>query len=340
MLARGWSWTAAGLFVAFLIAIEVLHEFGYRLDGSQAKVVNCYEFFNQVLHWNELLPDNPDLTEGLWEGNPSKGFDQAHQDKVEWLLDSAECGPGVRVLEVGCGNGNLLAGVAAQGGVGVGITLSPSQAESCRRKGLRAEVCDFWALDDAWDGGFDAIVFNGPLEHFHSGHVGESQQRLYDRLFERCARLLDKGSRIRRVVITCVHMRMELSYTPINVMHLYLIERTYGGCYPIAPEGLVGSAAPHFDVLLFRDSPQDYYLTSVEWLRRMHLFRATSRPTAFAKDLARVSLLKVPYWLHKFVQFLAGSWLWQFDATRQTPPMQHLWFVLKARESRWPARNA
>jgi SAM-dependent methyltransferase len=69
-----------------------------------------------------------------------------------------------RVLDVGCGSGELLAHYAALGWEAYGIDPAPSAVAATRRRGL--SVHEGTLADRPWDGvKFDLIVFSHSLEH-------------------------------------------------------------------------------------------------------------------------------------------------------------------------------
>lgn len=73
------------------------------------------------------------------------------------LLEVAAVGPGVRVLDVGCGSGELVAEAAATGATATGVDPAPGMVEVARRAGLDVRVADAESLP--WpDGTFDVVL--------------------------------------------------------------------------------------------------------------------------------------------------------------------------------------
>ncbi len=68
---------------------------------------------------------------------------------------------GERILDLGCGDGSLSAGIAARGCTVVGIDNSVAQVEAARARGLDARVADGQAL--TFDGEFDGVFTNAAL---------------------------------------------------------------------------------------------------------------------------------------------------------------------------------
>lgn len=89
---------------------------------------------------------------------------------------------GRRLLDVGCGDGQLLSTAREEGWIGRGIDLCEPAIELCHRRGLPASTTDFFdrSLDDAR---FDVIVMSELVEH-----VPEPQ-----RFLQRAEALLERG---------------------------------------------------------------------------------------------------------------------------------------------------
>jgi SAM-dependent methyltransferase len=87
---------------------------------------------------------------------------------ADLLRHFRELPAGAHLLEVGCGDGRLLAALAARGLVVTGIEPSPSAADRARRRGVEVIAADLdqaaARLEDLPP--FDALVFWHSLEHF------------------------------------------------------------------------------------------------------------------------------------------------------------------------------
>lgn len=75
------------------------------------------------------------------------------------LLDATGAGPGTRLLDVGCGTGELLAEAAARGAAAAGADVAPGMVARARRAAPGADVRVADAEDLPWpDGAFDVVA--------------------------------------------------------------------------------------------------------------------------------------------------------------------------------------
>src|SRR6476661_9730458 len=81
------------------------------------------------------LGELADFSGAKFDGDFSLTLEQAQRRKHEYVAEQIGITEGRRVLDVGCGWGPLLNYVREKGAVGVGVTLSTGQYESCRRQG-------------------------------------------------------------------------------------------------------------------------------------------------------------------------------------------------------------
>ena len=286
------------------------------------RVVTCYSIFDKFFPTTGLL----DYTEGIYDGDPDVPFEVAQARQINYLLDEVGCTKGTRILDLGCGNGTLLAAVRARGGVGVGITIVPEQVEVCRARGLDARLVDFKSMDETWNASFDAIVANGPIEHFVQleDAVAGRADTIYRGMFETMHRLIDPASPVRRVVNTTVHFarppsdpftltRSLLTLRPFSDdFHYLLLNRSFGGYYPV-PGQLERCATGLFDLVKQVEATRDYYYTSEAWLK--HIRKALASPV-----LLRIIRKAMPAFVRQPRQFAAmvvcmlgtESWNWQF----------------------------
>jgi cyclopropane-fatty-acyl-phospholipid synthase len=126
--------------------------------------------------------------------NPEETLETAQERKLELISTKLGLRPGMRLLDVGCGWGQMLIHAAQHHGVdGVGITISKEQAELAEKRVAEAGVADQIEIRlqdyrDIADGPFDAISSIGMFEH-----VGRAGMQAYA---SRLASLLAEGGRL------------------------------------------------------------------------------------------------------------------------------------------------
>lgn len=113
--------------------------------------------------WNEEMARKYDPE--AYHDHPNAIVRMVERMRVRRLLSALDVRPGQRVLEVGCGAGNILAEI--QGAELHGVDLSPWLLEKARaRLGTRAELREGWAEDLPYpDGHFDRVYSSEVLEH-------------------------------------------------------------------------------------------------------------------------------------------------------------------------------
>ncbi|MEU2022104.1 class I SAM-dependent methyltransferase [Streptomyces sp. NPDC016469] len=85
---------------------------------------------------------------------------------VPALLDAAGAGPGTRLLDVGCGTGNVAAAALARGASVRAVDAEPDKVAATRRAAPGAEVRSGTLPQLPYaDGEFDAVVANFVLNH-------------------------------------------------------------------------------------------------------------------------------------------------------------------------------
>jgi len=294
-------------------------------------VVACYSVFD---HFFPALGFT-DLTDGMYEGDPTWPYEAAQARQADTLLDWGEVGPGRRLLDIGCGYGRILRAAQLRGARAWGITVSPEQVRRDRATGLNVRLADYKHLGPEWDGQFDAVIANGSLEHFvqASDVAAGRDDEIYRHLFATVHRLLDPGRGPRRFVSTAIHFRRRPDprdcLQPPSVFrpgshsfHWSRLTRSFGGWYPV-PGQLEQCASEHFRLIHEEDGTEDYRFTSEAWLfaaRRTLASVATVR--LWWKALPVV--LRRPVHTIRMLQCLLGSesWNWQFRG--DPPPTQLL----------------
>lgn len=286
------------------------------------RVVNCYSAVDRLFPACGLF----DLTEGIYHGNSETPYEIAQANQHNYLLEQALCGPGGRLLDIGCGYGTLLERAQERGAAGTGITIAPEQAAFCRSRHLNVLPLDYRALPNDWNGTFDCIIANGAIEHFVCPEdvAARRADEIYRQLFAAVHRLIDPHSASRRFVTTTIHVVREprdalaIRRNPLRFhcgsddFHWSVLEAGWGGYYPSIGQ-LRRCANGFFELIDEVDGTEDYRLTSDEWLRRIRRALTSWQAANIIGRLLPV-LVRAPRQVLAllFATFVSESWNWQF----------------------------
>lgn len=283
-------------------------------------VVACYSVFDRFFPACGFT----DLTDGMYEGYPSRPYEAAQARQAEALLDRAEVWSASRLLDLGCGYGRVLRAAAARGARAWGITVSPEQVKRNTRAGLNVRLQNYKHLGPEWDGQFDAVIANGSLEHFvqPADAFAGRDDAIYRHLFATVHRLLDPDTAGAKFVTTAIHFRRRDPSDRVKPpsafargsagFHWARLARSFGGWYPV-PGQLERCAEGYFRLIDEEDGTEDYRLTSEAWLSGV-------RRTLRSWRLPRVAwaalpvLVRRPAHTVRMLRCMLGSesWNWQF----------------------------
>jgi cyclopropane-fatty-acyl-phospholipid synthase len=288
---------------------------------TSPRVITCYSIVDRLMRACGF----PDLTEGMYEGDPTRPYEEAQARQTAVLLDRARCAAGTRLLDIGCGYGRILRSARERGASAIGITVSPEQVRSGRQAGLDVQILDYRHLDDTWNASFDAAIANGSIEHFAQPEdaVAGRDDGVYRYLFETVHRVLDPNSPSGRFITTVIHFRRrpdpaDLLRPPSaftrgsDAFHWSRLAHSLGGWYPIAGQ-LERCACGYFELIDEEDGTEDYRLTSEAWLQGVcSKLRSLDGLGIWLRALPVV--LTRPAYLSRMLRCFLGSesWNWQF----------------------------
>lgn len=319
------------------------------VSSGEPGVVECYRGpFHRIVFKGAGLAG---YNEGRYADDPGRIHAEAHRLQnrkiVELALFGREGGEWKgagkpRLLDIGCGNGELLEVARGMGVEGVGITLVPEQVEECRRRGLIAYELNYRDIDCEWHGQFDALVLKGSLDHFVQPRdvAAGLDAALYRDLFRILRLLLDSRSPSGRVVNSTIEYlrRPEASSLLRNPFshpfgsdeyHWAWLHQMYSGWHP-TPGELALRARPHFALEREEDVSEDYRLSAEHCLRVITKAALTS-PRLWREAL--VSLMKFPTrtLAHAWGLYVSQSTNWYFRGPN--PPVRAVLQTWKATQA-------
>lgn len=222
----------------------------------------------------------------------------------------------ITLLDIGCGNGDLMGFFRRAGLRVVGLTISPEQHGQLRRKGFDVSLGDYHDYHSQYGGQIDIITAIGCLEHIASARAcsrrgirRENSERR--RVFGHFKRYLKRASPFRTVLCTTLHINPRFC----SAFNSYLMERAYGGWYHIDAPGQrmpdkLGQEG--FRLEEVRDTTVHYYLASAS--DDTH-FGVPGCVTFNHVMLSLLAPLVNPQCLALVLYTLRGVWMWQFDGS-------------------------
>lgn len=203
------------------------------------------------------------------------------------LLGFADLHPGLRVLDVGCGRGELALNAALAGADTTGVDYSAAalalaaEAAAALGRGVdprpRFVRCDAKSLPFP-DASFDRILSTEVAEHLHPWEL--------DRCYAECARVLAPGGHL--VVHTVPNRLRYTAYYPLRNAAARVLGRRrptadrdpledHFHVNELSPLGMWRSLRRHFWVRVFVRSPRDFFLRDLRTAARrahpLHLLR-------------------------------------------------------------------
>jgi cyclopropane-fatty-acyl-phospholipid synthase len=177
----------------------------------------------------------------------------------------------------------MLKAIRDSAGEGIGLTLSPKQAEACRHHGLNVILRDWKELQPGELGKFEVVISIGSFEHFCSveEYFEGKRDEIYDYFFRTCHDLLvDDGRLYLQTMTWGKHLpwgdreptaednkRCSLQAPYKSDERILASVRMFfpGSWVPRDLNHIAGIAEPYFDLLAASDGRLDYVQTLTEW---------------------------------------------------------------------------
>lgn len=161
-----------------------------RLDQANVRSrssKNVLHHYGLTRQFYELFLDEDRLYSMAYYRDPANSLERAQLDKKALIAAKLRLGPGMRVLDIGCGWGGLGLYLNRHYGCEVlGVSLAPDQVAFANERAEAAGVADKvkFKLMDYRDvtGTFDRISSVGMIEHLGAPHYNEYFAKTYDLL--------------------------------------------------------------------------------------------------------------------------------------------------------------
>lgn len=222
-----------------------------------------------------------DFSGAMYNGDFSLSLEQAQRQKHRFMAEQLHIEQGSRVLDMGCGWGPFLRYIRELGAVGIGLTLSDAQFETCRKNGFDVYIKDVRTVRPSDFGVFDAVVSVGAFEHFCSleEYQQGKQEEIYSSFFQTVYNLLPVNGRFYLQTMTFGKNMVDVADMDItadknsNEYLTALLAKYFPGSWlPYGSEMIIRAAAPFFKVIFISSGRLDYIETTNQWRKRIWKF--------------------------------------------------------------------
>lgn len=233
--------------------------------------------------------------------------EQAQKNKFKKIIELLELKPGHRLLDLGCGEGDLVKYCQDIGIEAAGVTLVKCQAERAKKRGLNVKCGSFHDFLKEFENHFDAVTFVGPLEHAAPhGHHPRSKKLVelaFNKIFMNAEGYLNPESKIRRIFTSTFHINPKY----YRSFGSFVLSRTYGGAYPADIDGSCVHDYGSGTLIHVSDHTEDYYFATVN--QPDHFGHTRNRNILKALMLFPI----YPIILYVIIYDFFGYWMWHFD---------------------------
>jgi len=307
------------LFIGIFIANEILYLlFNIDLYPSGDRTELCYsgnhskKFFKNKQY--EIMHNN--LTEGIYPDGRCVSSDQAEINRFDLFIKLLNIKPGDRVLDAGCGHGNLTEYLREKNIDAYGITLTHKQySDNIKKYGNHYFFGDYTHFHKELANKFDHIILPGSLEHPFGGNcfkesTAKNKSKKMTEMFEMFKRYFKPDSNAKNILITCIHSHSadnKLFKSMRNKIIIYCTERMFGGCYPTFGQYSVAQSLKNanYNVTEELDKTYDYYFSSYCDIKHF------GNPFEFAMLLVGFPINQ--FIIHTYLYWKYGMWMWMWS---------------------------
>lgn len=323
------------LFLLIPFALLFLNEILYihfNLDAfdGPSRTQLFYDITTTYFIKNEGKTTN--LTEGLYLKNiydntslmteeESKKFSpiEANHNKYKKFFMFLNISPSeykhLKILDLGCGNGDFIKYCNSLGIQTSGMSISNEQAQSLKEQNLDVYQGSYRELQPQFIGKYDIVTFWGSLEHMTQAYPcskrgEEKAEKTINHIMSHVKQYYRSDTKYRLLFSTTLHMNRNLCKDTLNV---YLIERAYGGWYFY--DESKQTLSDKIEKIGFKKIKQEdftYHYYMVTKIDPNH-FGCPAEPNFYNLMSLFFGIFVNPNLIAMSLYTLRGEWMWQFD---------------------------
>lgn len=322
-------------FLLVPFALFILNELLYvnfNLDGLDGPSRTKLFYDITTTYFIKHDEKNTNLTEGIYlkdlhddhslmtvEEAKQMDPEEANLNKYRKFFMYANIHPyeykGLRILDMGCGNGDFIKYCNSLGMKTTGMAISYQQVEELKKQGLDVYLGDYRELQPQFIGNYDVITFWGSLEHITQSYpCSKSGEKKADRVIQQMLSHLKQyycpQSNYKLLFTTTIHMNKQVCK---NTLNAYLLERAYGGWYFYeSANETVADKAQKSGLRKLKNQDFTYHYYMATKIDPTH-FGNPGEPNIYNVPSVLFGLLINPSLFFMGLYSLRGEWMWQFD---------------------------
>jgi cyclopropane fatty-acyl-phospholipid synthase-like methyltransferase len=221
----------------------------------------------------------------------------------------------LKILDMGCGNGDFMKYCKSLGIEASGISISKQQVIELKKQKLDVYLGSYRELQPQFVGKYDIVTFWGSLEHLTQSYPcsksGEKKaKKILNQVMNHVKQYYQPNSNHRFLFTSTLHMNKRLCENTVNA---YLVERAYGGWYfyDTIHETVADLVEPiGFKKQRQMDLTYHYYMaTKID----PNHFGCPSKPNIYSVLALLFGIFINPNVMAMSLYTLRGEWMWQFD---------------------------
>lgn len=251
-----------------MLTDKIAPTFTMGLGASAEAIRSHYDIGDDF--YRSWLDSEMVYSAACWESGDS--LETAQLRKLDFHLSAVACGPGSRILDVGCGWGAMLRRAVYERGaaLAVGLTLSNAQASAILSRqdaGISVEISSYEDFRPREP--YSGIISVGAFEHFVTPEANSKvRAQVYRGFFERCHNWLSRRGALSLQTIMWGNVDPAKRRDILQEEVFPESDLPYLGEIVAASQGL-------FELYRLESGSTDYIKTLEAWLERLRNSRET-----------------------------------------------------------------
>ena len=321
------------IFIVLFLIHEYLYYFWYiQITKDEGEITSnwyrwsdiyCDPINNKSITHNTGNDNSADFSEALFNNMWDISNEEAYKNKFDTYFRYLKLKPGMKLLDLGCGNCHWLQYCTSKGIECTGLTITKEQGQFCNKNGISNVIVGdirndiLLTINDK----FDAVSAIGTVEHYST--MSEPKQIRQDKLkkfYSQVMNLINPNSESRRYLNS--YMTTNKKYSKINSLEynyqFYFVASFGYGFYNTDEKMSKIYNNKKSKILIKRDYTEDYRWIMVRDKNSIgfcnYKFDTPYRIMNFFGDV-----LLDPSWLQRAFYGYFDSWFWQFGGTNPQP---------------------